>query len=1066
MAVPEGHMDAAYLVRTIVAQQVTTIHFVPAMLQIFLEVDAVSSCTSLRRVICSGEALSAELRDRFFERLGCELYNLYGPTEAAVDVTYWECRRDNRECAVPIGYPVANTQIYVLDPQLDPMPIGLAGELHIGGVQVGMGYLGRPELTAEKFIPDPFDPQRHGRLYKTGDLARYRSDGAIEYLGRIDQQVKLRGFRIELGEIESLLAAENAVREVVVIVRQDRPDYAELVAYVVPHTEQAGLDSYLRERLRESLPSYMIPSAFVFLKQLPLTSSGKVDRRALPKPLRGQHASTHVPVASRDEIETNTRDTRRSVDSGTPHQSSRTAGPLFPISPLGTGDQRVLSPAMQTASATDVKPPSPNRVMLAATFTVDPLVEPLGFWLEFLGLDATLEVAPYHQVFQQLLDPTSHLRRNPGLFNVVWIRWDDLVPVATTLESAWLAAVREAASDLAPAIEAAAAASRIPWMIVVGPGTRAPSALGEIESSFVATLSQSAVASNIHVLYHSQVFAQYPVAAWYDGNAERIGHVPYTPAAFTATATAIARKFTSMKGSARKVIVLDCDNTLWAGVCGEDGPLGVRVDPQFRELQQLMREQKDLGRLLCLASKNHEADVRATFEQNSGMLLSLDDIVATRINWASKADNLSELAGELNLGLDSFVFLDDNPVECAEMRARHPQVLTLQIPQNAADMKPFLDSVWAFDVGRVTDADRERTASYQQAAKRDAALKAAPTFAQFLDGLALKIDVRLAIPAEVSRVAQLTQRTNQFNTTTLRLNEADVHAWLQHPNRLLVVVHVSDRFGDYGLVGAMFMDTAGGALQVTAILLSCRALGRGVEHRMVAFAGERARRTSSTSVELFFRETERNLPARCFLDSLEAQKSHRDDGVLVYALEPTSAANLLFVPSSIPESVPKETSTTSKTAAWPEARVLADISASLRTVDDVSAALSRRVRPRPDIAQPFVPPREQLEQTLASIWCEVLRLREVGTRDRFSDLGGTSIQLVRVHSLLVDRVGVQVSLTTMFEHPTILALAAALKSHTQSRLEGVNARAAQARGALRMQPRPERPVTGKGNSRG
>jgi acyl carrier protein len=175
---------------------------------------------------------------------------------------------------------------------------------------------------------------------------------------------------------------------------------------------------------------------------------------------------------------------------------------------------------------------------------------------------------------------------------------------------------------------------------------------------------------------------------------------------------------------------------------------------------------------------------------------------------------------------------------------------------------------------------------------------------------------------------------------------------------------------------------------------------------------------------------------------------------------------LVFVPQAEPELVPKETSTTSKSAAWPEARVLADISDNLRTVSDVLAALNRKVGPRPDIAQTFVPPREKLEQTLASIWCEVLRLQEVGTRDRFSDLGGTSIQLVRVHSLLVERVGAQVSLTTMFEHPTIIELAAALKSHTQSRLEGVTARAARARGALRIQPRSERPGTTKGDSRG
>jgi amino acid adenylation domain-containing protein len=306
MAIPEGHKDAAYLVRTVVANGITTMHFVPAMLQAFLEEDTVGTCATLRRVICSGEALSAELRDHFFERLGCELHNLYGPTEAAVDVTYWECRRDDRDRAVPIGRPVANTQIYVLDEQLEPVPLGLAGELHIGGIQVGLGYLGRPELTAQKFIADPFSTDPSARLYKTGDLARYRSDGAIEYLGRIDQQVKLRGFRIELGEIESLLAQQPGINEVVVIVRQDGPGDAELVAYVVPAIErpdQTEFEDLLRAALRVSVPEFMVPSTFVFLSALPLTPSGKVNRRALPAPNRERRRVNSELVAPRDEFE-------------------------------------------------------------------------------------------------------------------------------------------------------------------------------------------------------------------------------------------------------------------------------------------------------------------------------------------------------------------------------------------------------------------------------------------------------------------------------------------------------------------------------------------------------------------------------------------------------------------------------------------------------------------------------------------------------------------------------------------------------------------------------------------
>lgn len=231
MAKPEGHKDPGYLVDVIRCHRITTPHFVPSMLQVFIEAPNVEHCTSLRRVICSGEALSADLQRRFFAKLPAELHNLYGPTEAAVDVTYWACQPASPLAFVPIGRPIANTQIYILDRQLQPTPIGVPGELHIGGVQVGRGYHNRPELTQERFIVNPFGD---GRLYKTGDRARYLPDGSIEYLGRLDHQVKIRGLRIEPVEIEAVLGQYPAVQEAVVIAREDQPGDKRLVAYVTP----------------------------------------------------------------------------------------------------------------------------------------------------------------------------------------------------------------------------------------------------------------------------------------------------------------------------------------------------------------------------------------------------------------------------------------------------------------------------------------------------------------------------------------------------------------------------------------------------------------------------------------------------------------------------------------------------------------------------------------------------------------------------------------------------------------------------------------------------------------
>jgi amino acid adenylation domain-containing protein len=217
MARPGGHQDPGYLARKIREQEVSTVHFVPSMLQIFLEQAEAGDCRELMRVVCSGEALPAPLSERFYERLPeTGLHNLYGPTEAAVDVTAWNCEEESSGKGIPIGRPVSNTRIYILDEEWQPAPMGVGGGVYIGGVQVGRGYDHRPEMTAERFLPDPFSRELGSRMYKTGDVGRWLREGAIEFLGRNDWQVKIRGFRIELGEIEAKLSSHAGVREAVV----------------------------------------------------------------------------------------------------------------------------------------------------------------------------------------------------------------------------------------------------------------------------------------------------------------------------------------------------------------------------------------------------------------------------------------------------------------------------------------------------------------------------------------------------------------------------------------------------------------------------------------------------------------------------------------------------------------------------------------------------------------------------------------------------------------------------------------------------------------------------------
>jgi amino acid adenylation domain-containing protein len=295
LARPGGHQDSAYLVELIARQEVTTLHFVPSMLQVFAGAPGVEGCVSLSLLVASGEALPAGVASRAQSRLPrLRLENLYGPTEAAVDVTYWGCAPGASR--VPIGRPVSNTSIRLLSGDLQPVGIGVSGELLIAGVQLSRGYLGRAELTAERFVPDPLGSCGE-RLYRTGDLARYLPSGEIEYLGRLDHQVKVRGFRIELGEVEAALLRHPRVGQAVVVARAERSGLGEagtvgavnLVAYVslerVSGVEPPGLSlEEVRRFLGSSLPEHMLPSSLVVIDSLPLLPNGKVDRRSLPEP--------------------------------------------------------------------------------------------------------------------------------------------------------------------------------------------------------------------------------------------------------------------------------------------------------------------------------------------------------------------------------------------------------------------------------------------------------------------------------------------------------------------------------------------------------------------------------------------------------------------------------------------------------------------------------------------------------------------------------------------------------------------------------------------------------------
>ncbi len=514
-------------------------------------------------------------------------------------------------------------------------------------------------------------------------------------------------------------------------------------------------------------------------------------------------------------------------------------------------------------------------IAITATFTAEPVEDALNYWMKELKFAFKIEFAPYNQVFQQLLDPTSLISRNGKGINILLVRLEDWQRFEKTDDASTLKTKLDAhGNDLIQALQSAASRSAAPFIVCVCPFSPLVMADEEQATLFQNAETQLAIGlepiNAVYLVTSTELASRYPVKEYYDAYADKVGHIPYTTAFFTALGTMLARKIYALQTPARKVIVLDCDNTLWKGICAESGSSGIEIDAPHLALQAFMVSQHASGRLLCLCSKNSEQDVFDVFTHRAEMPLKREHIISWRINWQPKSENLVALAEELQLGLDSFIFLDDSPLECAEVQAHCPDVLTLQLPQQPERIPRFLQNVWPFDYLKVTATDLQRTALYRQNMEREQARRAASTFEDFLAALELEIKISEMTPEQTERVAQLTQRTNQFNVTTIRRTESEIQHLSRAQNLEFLVVEVRDRFGDYGLVGVMAFETQADGLQVDTFLLSCRVLGRGVEHQMLKKLGGIALARERNIVAIPFLPTQKNQPALDFLNQIGA----------------------------------------------------------------------------------------------------------------------------------------------------------------------------------------------------
>ena len=669
-----------------------------------------------------------------------------------------------------------------------------------------------------------------------------------------------------------------------------------------------------------------------------------------------------------------------------------------------------------------------STVAIAATFTAEGLEAPLRFMLAEAGVSAEVEFAPYHQVFQELLTPQSVLARNAAGVSVLLLRLEDFVRDAGVIEAAQALLAR----TLAEMVEAARQFMRravVPVIFVVmRPSVMVDTALRDALETASLTLSEALRAHAGAVVLGSEAIDPLCETERFDPVADKLAHIPFTDDYLAALAIVLARRVHLLLVPAHKVLVLDCDNTIWRGVVGEDGPLSIGLDAAFIGVQQFAVGVQARGALVALASKNAEADVLEVFARRPDMLLKPEHIVSHRINWEPKAANLRSLARELNLGLDAFVFVDDNPVECGQMREALPEVVTLQLPP-PDEAAGFLANLWAFDKAAVTQEDARRTSMYRENAARENLEAEAGDIGEFLAALELVIDIEAPAEDEWPRVAQLTQRTNQFNFTTVRRTEAELRA-MAAAGTMVLAVHVRDRFGDYGLVGEVVADVRGNALQVDTFLLSCRVLGRGVEHAIVARLGALAVARGLDVVRLPFRRTAKNEPARAFADSIVAPYREGSEAAFDYAVPAALAAAITHrAGHDAPKVIEARRADAAKTGQ-PAAR--ADASRSARytrlatelTSGPVVAMAMRAQAARPrELGGQAMAPRSATERTLLVLWEEILGVRGLGIDDDYFALGGSSLQAARMFADLAHRRGVTLPLTTIIEAPTVRLLA-------------------------------------------
>lgn len=656
-------------------------------------------------------------------------------------------------------------------------------------------------------------------------------------------------------------------------------------------------------------------------------------------------------------------------------------------------------------------------IVIASTFTAEPLESTLQFWINKLKMPFSIQFAPYNQIIQELLNYKSSLRTNRSGTNVILFRVEDL-PVQLFSYNE----IVKSLDGLIKSIREYVADRHAPLFICICP----PSPLylekfmedKQYERIYQHIEMNLKNIPEIHLINQSNLMS-YFIRDYYDPITDASGHIPYTPFYFSALGTSICRSIYSLYSQPHKVIVFDADNTLWQGIIGEDGVDGIKITAPFLALQSFLVKQSESGMLLCLCSKNNEEDIMQFFDKYPNIPLKKKHLTTWKINWQSKSENIKQFAHDLKLGLDSFIFLDDNIMECEEVKANCPGVLTLKLPDDPVHFTIFLDNVWAFDHLAVTDTDKQRTQLYQQNVHREAFRLKSNSYQEFLDNLQLDISIDPLTLKDIPRVVQLTQRTNQFNMTTQRKTESEVMSYVSEG---CLTITVKDRFGSYGLVGVIFYRFDSRQLVIENFLLSCRVLGKGVEHKIVSELGRLAKSKGCDNLLFHFSTTARNLPAKLFLEYINAENNPAG---WILAVDKALKTKLIGEPALFEEEDSKAQMPSSSSFPLPtmSSDLAQEIADSLDNPTAILHCINEELAHERERITPVISGTSSLEKNIANLFAGILHLNEISVHDNFFELGATSLTMVQAQSELHNSLNINVPLIEFFHYPTVSTLA-------------------------------------------